>query len=133
MSNKGDIYTVHEKADAPEPSDRIVLVREGFTIWAFVFHLFWLLYHRCWLAAGGYLLAAVLADRLVDGLALNALALPCLQLGMQFWLAGMANDLRRHSLARAGYREIAVVCAESQLLAERRYFDRLHPTTALVA
>ena len=26
MAAKGDIFTVHEKADAPEPSDRIVLV-----------------------------------------------------------------------------------------------------------
>ncbi|PZP86514.1 MAG: hypothetical protein DI582_02680 [Azospirillum brasilense] len=133
MAAKGDIFTVHEKVDAPEPSDRIVLVREGFALWAFVFNLFWLLYHRCWLAAGGYLILAVVIDKVAEAYGLNEIALSLVQLALQLWLAGVANDLRRHSLGRAGYREIAVVCAESPLLAERRFFDRqaqFHPSAA---
>ena len=127
MGKGGDIYTVHEKPDAREPSDRIVLVREGFAFWAFVLTVLWLLHHRCWRMAAVYVLLLASVEYAGRTLGLNALTLGVLQLGLQCWLGMVANDARRAALARSGYDEIAVVCAESQLLAERRYFDRLHP------
>jgi len=124
MSKSGDIYTVHEKTDAAEPSDRIVLVREGFAFWAFVLTIFWLVAHQCWRMALGYLIFMVAMDRAAAHLGLSPLAVGALQLGMQFWLGCVAHDAQRAMLARKGYREIEVVCAESALLAERRFFDR---------
>jgi len=126
FAKNGEIYTVHEKSDAKEPSERIVLVREGFAFWAFILTIFWLLYHRCWFMSVVYLLLLVVMDRAAHMLNLTMMAEAMLQLGLQFWLGGIANDCRRAALARKGYREIAVVCGESPLLAERRYFDRLH-------
>lgn len=126
FAKNGDIYTVHENSNANDPSDRIVLVREGFSFWAFVLTVFWLAYHRCWRMAIVYLLLLVAIDRAVYALELTRYAEIVLQLGLQFWLGGIANDCYRATLQRKGYREITVVCAESPLLAERRYFDRLH-------
>ena len=126
FAKNGDIYTVHQKREAKEPSERIVLVREGFAFWAFVFNLFWLLYHRCWQMSVLYLVLFIALEGVAHALGLSEFTLLILQLGLQFWLGSVANDQRRHSLERSGYHENAVVCAESALLAERRYFDRLH-------
>lgn len=126
FAKNGGIYTVHQKSDAKEPSDRIVLVREGFAVWAFVFNVLWLLYHRCWLMAVLYVVLLVTIDRAAHAFGLSQATEFVLQFGLQFWLGGAAYDCYRASLARKGYREIAVVCGESALLAERRYFDRMH-------
>lgn len=124
MAAKGDIYTVHEKPDAPEPSDRIVLVREGFALWAFVLNLLWLLANRLWRMAGLYVLLVLLLGELGRMAGLSPIAIGVAQLGLQFWLGCVAHDAQRAALARRGYTEIDIVCAESALLAERRYFDR---------
>lgn len=126
FTHRGDIYTVHENSTLAEPSARIVLVREGFAFWAFVFHLLWLLVHRCWRMAALYAVLLVAIAKLGQIAELSSLSVMLLQFGLQFWLGGVANDCRRASLQRSGFKEVAVVCAESELLAERRYFDRLH-------
>lgn len=126
FTHKGDIYTVHENSALAEPSERIVLVREGYAFWAFVFHLLWLLYHRCWRISALVAVLLVAIVKLGAMAGLSPLAVMVMQFGLQFWLGGVAQDCRRASLRRSGYDEIAVVCAESELLAERRYFDRLH-------
>lgn len=128
FSKSGDIYTVHENSARAEPSERIVLVREGYAFWAFVFHLAWLLYHRCWRMALLYAVMLVAIVRVGELAGLNTLSLFVLQLGLQCWLGGIGNDCRRAALRRSGFDEIAVVCAESELLAERRYFDRQYRT-----
>ena len=59
------VYTVHAPAGANPVvdgrTDRFAFVRDGFSIWAFLFGLLWLLYHRLWLAALGYLMLFVAA------------------------------------------------------------------------
>lgn len=124
FGKSGTIYTVHENAQAREPSDRIVLVREGFSFWAFIFTVLWLLLHQCWRMAGLYLLCMALIEYGAPRLGVGAAGLTLLPLALQVWLGFAAHDARRAALARRGYREIDVVCAESELLAERRYFDR---------
>lgn len=128
FTHKGDIYTVHENSTLAEPSARIVLVREGYAFWAFALHLLWLLYYRCWRMAALYAVLLVALMRAGEMVGLSHLSIFVLQFGLQFWLGGAANDCRRASLRRSGFEEVAVICAESELLAERRYFDRLHPT-----
>ena len=48
------IYTVHEPQRPGQSiearADSIVFVKEGFTIWGFLFGPLWLLYNRLWLA-----------------------------------------------------------------------------------
>ena len=122
---RGIVYTVHQKADAPEPSERIVLVREGFSVWAFVFGLVWLLAHRCWRMSAIFLLMLIALGMAGGALGLSELTISILQLGLQFWLGGIARDCQRASLARSGYKEVDVIAGESDLLAERRYYDRL--------
>lgn len=49
------IYTIHEK-EGPKATDTdVILVREGFSVWAFLFPPLWALYHGMWPAAFGLL------------------------------------------------------------------------------
>lgn len=126
FGKSGNIYTVHEKLDVKEPTDRVLLVREGFSFWAFVFTILWLLMHRCWIVGVIYLALAIIIEQGGSALGLGTYTIAAMQLGLQIWVGCVAHDAQRAALARRGYREIDVVCGESLALAERRYFDR-HP------
>ena len=129
--SRGQIYTVHEKDDALEPTRRTVLVREGFSFWAMLFNLFWLLAHRCWRMSAIYLVMLIAVTEAGRAAGFNHQAVMLLQMGLHVWLGFAGNDCRRAALARSGYEEIDIVCAESELLAARRYFDRQpHPIHA---
>jgi hypothetical protein len=99
----------------------VVLVREGFSWLAFLFNVLWLLWHRLWLAALGYLVLAVLVGALLPGGGVGFAA----GLALQFLLGAHANDLRRWALARRGYAQAHVVAERDQdaalarLLAQR--------------
>ena len=122
------VYTVHAPAsfgvDVRTTPDRIVFIRDGFYFWAFVAAFIWLLWHRLWLAALGYLLVSVAAQ-----LALWALGVSS---GVQFvvfaviaLLTGLeAGSLWRWTLTRRKWRQLGVVVARNQREAEQRFFER---------
>jgi hypothetical protein len=98
------VWTVHSRG-AAEP----VLVREGFSLWAFLFAAPWFALRGMWLVlvlylAGGVILGAALAP-LPEALATLA------ALAAQLLVGWHARDLERWTLARKGYRLIAVVAA----------------------
>ncbi|MGB3867773.1 MAG: DUF2628 domain-containing protein, partial [Xanthobacteraceae bacterium] len=117
------IYTVHGPRiagdDARALGDRVVLVRDGFSVWAFVFGGFWLLYHRLWWALAGYvvLMAGVSVflgvSRVDSGASLCVLLLIALLMGLE------AASLRRWTLSRGKWRQLDVVAARDIEEAER--------------
>ncbi|WP_022722768.1 DUF2628 domain-containing protein [Rhodopseudomonas sp. B29] len=122
------VFTVH----APRPTDdetrpapeRFVFLRDGFSIWAFLFGPFWLLYRRLWLALLGYLVLMTVLTAALGVLHAGAgtrfvvLLLCATLLGLE------ASSLRRWTLGRRGWRPIDIVAADDQEIAERRFFDR---------
>ena len=52
------IYTVHEPplraAETMPDPDRFAFVRDGFSVWAFLFAVLWMLWHRLWLVLLAY-------------------------------------------------------------------------------
>ncbi len=123
MFNSGQIYTVHEKPDAADPADRLVLVREGFAFWAFVLNALWLLAHKLWIPFCYYVLLIGATLFASHKLGLNNLTLAIIQLGIQYLLALSARDLQRWQLARDGYAMTGIVVAPSELLATQRAYD----------
>ncbi len=121
------VWTVH-LPPAPIPSEADartrrkarppVLVPEGFSWLALFFNLFWLLFHRLWLAALAYV-AVVLALALLLPEPAGAVA----AMAMQFLLACHAQDLRRWGLARRGYRLAHVVAERDADSALARLLD----------
>ena len=128
------VYTVHEP---PRPgqsiearADSIEFVKEGFTIWGFVFGPLWLLYNRAWLA---FILTLVV---------MAGLAALLIQLGLKDQAPGIVdilvsliigfegNDILRWSLQRKGYALLASVAGRNRLECERRFFDAWLPDAA---
>lgn len=118
------IYTVHTNPDATSLEDGVRFVPESFSLWAFVFTLFWALYHRLW----GFALVilsinAVLFVAAEEAL-LNETAVAILQVALQLWVGYQAHDALRGGLRSRGYAMTALTSGENQIRAEQRYFDR---------
>lgn len=123
MFTRDHIYTVHENDRITAPEDRIVLVREGFNLWAFIFTILWAFSQRLWLLSVMYVILVALVIKGGAVLGLNETTQAILQFGLQLWLGLAGNDAKRQALSSRGYDEVGVVCAESERLAERRYYD----------
>jgi hypothetical protein len=113
-------YVVYTRQGLTE--DDVVFVKDAFSWGAFLFSVFWCLWHRMWIAAAALLivlgiisLAAGLsgAGELVESLATLAVALI---FGLE------ASEMRRLSLLHGGYREAAFISGSNIEEAEIRYF-----------
>jgi hypothetical protein len=125
MFDRTHIYEVYENPGLPE-EEQTELVCLGFSIWAFLFHIFWLAYKRLWFA---FVVFAALYGGVVaigESFGLSPVAIGLMQLVLQFWLGASAAELRAESLERQGYRLVDVATAESAWRAERRYYDQRH-------
>jgi hypothetical protein len=117
------IYTVLAPPAAgpagPDP-DRFVFIKEGFCWPAFFFGAIWLLFRRLWLVFLLYLLAAavlsLLAAKMPDVAWLVALLFAFL-VGLE------ANNLRRWTLERRGYRFVGAAAGHRLAEAEFRFFS----------
>jgi hypothetical protein len=122
------VYTVHAPngygTDVRASADKIVLVRDGFYVWAFLLGPFWLLWHRLWLALVGYLVLqfglerALSVAHVAPGARFVIMFIVALLFGLE------AGSLRRWKLSRGRWRQINVVAAENKDAAERRFFNR---------
>lgn len=119
------VYTIQAPANSlgeAELEDSAFL-REGFSWGAFIFAVFWLLWHRLWVAAALWLVVCAgfvwlsLSVLSLGSFLLIAFALHLL-LGLE------ANALLRRRYARHDYQLIDVISAESREIAERTFFSR---------
>jgi hypothetical protein len=123
------VYTVHVPrgrwGERPTP-DRIVFLRDGFSLAAFLFGPFWLLWRRAFLAALLWtLLLGVVGALAATGLSREAVSTLEIALGALLGLEG--SRLVAWTLARRGYAESAVIVAESLEDAEAVFFATLQP------
>ncbi len=123
FAKSAKIYQVYEKPEAAEPADRVVLLREGFSFWAFLLQLVWVLTNRMWLVAAGFFATMVAVQVAGQALHLSVLSLEMLQLLLQFLLGYHAYDLQGWCLTRKGYRRGGILVAESESAAEQRYYE----------
>jgi hypothetical protein len=116
------IYVVMEPpaANVAEAAERAVLVRDGFTLLAFLVPPLWLLWHRLWIEAAIAFAAGVGLTALGEtaGLGFTGAALSLL-VSIYVGLEGQA--LRIDALRRRGWRNWGVVEASDVGEAEIRY------------
>jgi hypothetical protein len=118
------IYTVlsppAEAGSAGPDPDSFVFVKEGFCWPALYMTAIWLLWRRMWLALVLYLVAATAVFALAAKLAPPVAWLTILLFG--FLVALEANNLRRWTLERRGYRLVGIASGDSRSDAEFRFF-----------
>ena len=118
------LYTVHMRRPTLDPLTDVHLVKEGFSWPAFLFSFAWALACRLWLVA----IALFAAELLVHG----ALAIAdadtgtqiAVSLGFSLIVGLLGNDLKRFTLFRRGYLEVAIVSGSDIYAAERRFWDQ---------
>jgi len=113
-------YLVLEPPAATDKAEKAVIVRDGFSIPAFVLPLLWFLWHRMWLEALGFLVMGVLLAGLGTLPGFTMLA-PLLSVFLYVLIGLEAQALRIASLRRRGWREWGVVEAQNRDEAELRY------------
>lgn len=117
------IYMVHVVSEAGNADPDPVLLKDGFSFCAFLFTVFWALWHRMWLVAalifGG--LALLEAVFVLSGAA-EELAL-IVRLAFYVMIGFGANDWLSASLLKRGYVLAGVVAAPQPDAALRRWFD----------
>jgi len=120
------IYTVHVRPSWPAGDPDAVLVRESFSWFALALPVLFALWHRLWLglAAYGAMVAALAAAAALFELPEAVEAL--IGLGVAVAVGASANDWRRWTLERQGYRLIAVVAGRDLAEAEHRFFANWH-------
>lgn len=121
MFGSTHLYEIHRHPTKDE-MDAILLVRQGFSIWAFLFHVGWLLYHRLWIEGTLFLALYVGTVMIGERYDLSPVTIGLMQLALQFWLAVNASDIRAAALERKGFELVDVTTGTSELDAEHRYY-----------
>lgn len=119
-------FLVFEPADdarTQESAERVVFLREKFSIWAFLLTPFWLLRYRLWLGFVMWLIAFVAITLLGRALGFGPYASLAASLFPSIFFGLEAINLRSKKLLRKGYRDAGVVIAEDLDTAERRFFQ----------
>lgn len=119
------IYSVHNRSAAP--ADEAIFVKEGFAWAAFVFTLLWALWHRMWIVAAIVFSITVAIAALGSWLGLGDAPVNLASLAGSLVLGFEGNDLRRWSLARQGYKELALTAGRDIDEAELRFFAAQAP------
>jgi hypothetical protein len=118
------IYTVLAPAtrvgDAASDPMRTVFVRDSFSWPAFLIAIPWMLYRRMWLVLLGYIVVATAVALLLRSVNENVTAIVMILLSFLFALE--ANNLRRWTLERRGFRLTGIAEGRNMEEAEVRYF-----------
>jgi hypothetical protein len=126
------VYSVHIPSNAtpgdPAAFDRAILVRDGFTFFAFLFTALWFFAHRLWLAGLGVLVFVVVFGMLVGQLEITPLAGIAAHLLVSSLIGLEASSLRRWTYARRGMPVVDIVTGvdyeEAEAKAAKRWLAR---------
>ena len=128
------IFTVHEPQHPAqgieERAGDLVFVKEGFTLWGFIFGPLWLLYNRAWLAFLITLGVMAILTALLNGAGLGYQTPLIVDLLVSFIIGFEGNDILRWTLERKRYSFLATVTGRNRLECERRFFDAWLPHIA---
>jgi hypothetical protein len=121
------VYTVHEPPQrryetASDPA-RFVLVRDGFSFWAFLFGPLWMLCHRMWLVLLAYIGAIIVVQLALHGVGASGGARFAVGILIGILIGIEAPTLRRFTLRRRKWTNVGTVVADNLETAEHRFFN----------
>lgn len=101
-------------------ADQMVFVKDGFSLPALIIPELWLLWHRMWIPLVGYLGYRILIGLLAHAIGDATAGMIAFLLAILFALE--ANNLRRWSLGRKGWRIVGETIGRSRSEAEFLFF-----------
>ena len=120
------IYTVHEPplraAETMPDPDRFAFVRDGFSVWAFLFAVLWMLWHRLWLVLLAYVVVVAGIESALRYAGFSGPVLAIVAVFISLLVGIESGTLRRFALARRGWKNVGVVSGSDLEEAERRFF-----------
>lgn len=127
-------FTVHEPPKPAgtklERAEQLLFVRDGFSWRALLFGPFYFLFRAEWLSLVLYIIVAIALSVLLRLFSAGNEWTGWMMLLLNVIAGFEATDLKRWSLARRGWREIAAVGGRDQDDAERRFFEDWLPTAS---
>lgn len=123
--NGEKIYNVFIKPDLYNSYEDAVVVREGFSIIAFLFHIFWALYNKVWWVAIFAASIILVTQYLLKYEYISPEIMNILQLATFLWIGLEASNLVEESLEKRGYVLADMVVARSKDTALVEYIHRL--------
>ena len=121
------VYTVHAPVANTmdfRATDRFAFVRDGFHLWAALFGVIWLAWHRLWLALIGSIVVMTVIDVAMVKLGVTGGTVFLVDALLALLLGFEAASLQRWTLSRRKWRQLDIVVADDEETAERRFFDR---------
>jgi hypothetical protein len=122
------VYTVHAPKslgnDFRAAPEKVVFVRDGFHVWAFLLGFIWLIYRRLWLVLLGYIVVQLAAEIMLRLTQASGFAHALTMLVIALFVGSEAGALRRWTLSRRKWQQIGLVAADDEEAAERRFFER---------
>lgn len=117
------LYTVHLPPETPaaKAADKVLFIRDGFSWFALVLPVVYVLWYRMWWVLLGVLAAAGATELAARAAGPAAGTIISVVFALAF--ATEANGLRRWTLARKGWRYAGTVAGGSLEEAERRFFE----------
>ena len=116
------IYTVQQGPVPRAAGDDLAFVLEGFSWGALVFTIIWPLYHGLWLVFAMAVVLFLVLSVLTGVAGFSELGRNAIFLAAAVIFALEANNLRRWTLRRRGWREVGVVAGRTLSDAEHRFF-----------
>lgn len=123
------VFAIYAASSPNRPSlsqqAEAVVVREGFSFWAFLMPVLWCAYHRAWRPLGMLVVASAVFAVLFSEMALNNKALMLVMDALVALFIGLAAaDLRGAALQRQGFDLVNVVVADKEDTALLRHLEQ---------
>ena len=108
---------------ASEHADRIIFLRERFSLGAFLFGPLWMIWKRQWIVLIIYLVVVGFIEYGLQVVGMGWLVLAFVFGLIQLLIGLEATTLLRWTRVRHGWRDCGVVIADDLEMAERRFFE----------
>ena len=107
------IYSVHIRRHGLDLDRDVALVKEGFSWPAFLFNIFWALWHRHWLAVATMFAIPLAIATLTKVIGFAPAGQTVLNMGWAVIVGMLANDVRRYYLGRGGFVEDGITTGKA--------------------
>ncbi len=124
-------YTIYEPLHPQKEllarADELIFIKDGFSFWAMIGSVFWMIYHHLWIPLIGFFIAIGLLAALAHLFGAAPGADVILFVGLSIALGFLANDIRRAVLERQQYHMIGTIAGHTKIECERRFFSNWSP------